>query len=92
MKELTRKDALLKLIMDLGGEGTRPEINERIPEYWTLREDDKEIEPIPQKPYYWHRADSYRQQLKDRYGFLNLINGIWKVTPEGKEYLVKQGL
>lgn len=92
MEELSRNDTLLKLIMDLGGEGTRQEINELIPQYWNLREDDKAIEPIPRKPYYWHRADACRQALKDRHGFLDLVGNIWKVTEKGIEYLKKKGL
>jgi len=91
---LTRKDALLKLIMELGGEGTRQEINEKIKpsQCWELREDDEKIEDSTQKPYYWHRADGVRQGLKDKDGFLTLDENIWKITQEGIEYLKKEGL
>ena len=91
MKNLSRKDAMLKLIMDLGGEGTRQEISKKIHEYWELTDEDKTIEPIPQKPYYWHRGDSCRQVLKDKDGFLDFAGGVWKITPKGIDYLKQQG-
>jgi len=92
VKKLSRKDAVLKLIIDLGGEGTRKEINEKIPDYWDLRDDDEAIEEISQKPYYWHRADSMRNVLKDTYKYLSLADNIWKITQEGMEYLKENGL
>jgi hypothetical protein len=91
MENISRQDKLLQLIMDLGGEGDRQTINPKIPDYWDLREDDKEIELPQKRPYYWHRADSQCQGLKLK-GFLELAGGIWKVTSEGKIYLIKKGL
>ncbi len=34
MKITSRKDALLKLFIDIGGAGDRELINSKIPEYW----------------------------------------------------------
>ena len=92
VKKISRKDAVLKLIIDLGGEGTRQEINEKIPDYWDLRNDDKAIEEFTQKPFYWHRADGARQSLKDNDNFLDSAGGIWKITQKGIEYLVEEGI
>ena len=36
----SRKDSLLRLFSDIGGEGTRSQINERIPDYWELRPEE----------------------------------------------------
>ncbi len=92
-KKETRKDALLRLIWELGGEAVREKINQEIPKYWELSEKDREIEPGVSKPRYWHTSASICQALKDRDGYLeNPSRGIWRITEKGKEYLPSKGL
>jgi hypothetical protein len=84
----SRKDSLLRLFSDMGGEGTRSQINERIPDYWELRPEELEIEAGTAKPLYWHRVASACQPLKDRYGYLeNPKRGTWRLTDKGRAYL-----
>ena len=84
----TRKDSLLRLFSDIGGEGTRGEINERVPDYWELRPEEWEIKKGTKKPLYCHHVASACQGLKDRYGYLeNPKRGIWRLTDKGKAYL-----
>ena len=88
-----RKDSLLRLFSDIGGEGTRREINERIPDYWELRPEELEIENGTQKPLYWHHVVSACQGLKDRYGYLeNPKRGTWRLTDKGRAFLVSKGM
>lgn len=85
---MTKKDALLKCIFDMGGQGTREQINSKIHEYWTLDSTDLEIEKGVGKPLFWHRVASSCQALKDKNGYLdNPKRGIWKITEEGYNYL-----
>jgi len=92
VKKETRKDSLLILIFDLGGEGPRAQINEKIREYWELREEELKIEEGTRKPLYWHHVASICQSLKDKYGYLeNPKRGVWKITEAGKKYLSSTG-
>jgi len=93
VKRETRKYSLLRLIFDLGGETTREKINEHLPKYWELSQNEKEIEKGVGKPLFWHRSASVCQSLKDRDGYLeNPSRGIWKITDKGKEYLSSRGI
>ena len=92
VRKETRKDSLLRLISDIGGEGTREQINAKVPEYWELADEDLEIEEGVGKPRYWHRVASVCQTLKDRNYYLeNPERGVWKITEEGKKYLYSIG-
>lgn len=87
-KKETRKDSLLRLISDIGGEGTRKQINAKVPGYWELSGKELEIEEGVGKPLYWHHVASVCQSLKDRDHYLeNPIHGVWKITEAGKKYL-----
>jgi len=44
VRKETRKDSLLRLISDIGGEGTREQINAKVPKYWELSNEELEIE------------------------------------------------
>jgi hypothetical protein len=84
----SRKDSLLRLISDVGGEGTIPQINEKVPEYWELHEQELEIERGTTRPLYWHHVASVCQSLKDRDGYLeNPKRGVWKITQAGTNHL-----
>ncbi|MFC1712717.1 winged helix-turn-helix domain-containing protein [Candidatus Poribacteria bacterium] len=84
----SRKDSLLRLFSDIGGEGSRSQINERIPDYWELRPEELAIEEGTKKPLYWHHVASACQPLKDRYGYLeNPKRGTWRLTDKGRAYL-----
>ena len=88
VKKETRKDSILRLIFDIGGEGTREQINAKVPKYWELAKEELEIERGTTKPLYWHRVASVCQALKDRDHYLeNPKRGVWKITEKGKEYL-----
>lgn len=90
---VTRKASVLKLIYDIGGEGTREQINVRIPGYWELSNDELEIEEGTLKPLYWHHVASICQSLKDRDQYLeNPKRGVWKITEAGREELSHLGL
>jgi len=90
-KEL-RKDGLLKLIYDMGGEGTRAKINEKISVYWELRDEELEIEKGTNKPLYWHHVSGVCQSLKDKDDYLeNPRRGVWKINEAGKKYLHSKG-
>lgn len=92
IKREKRKDSLLRLIYDIGGEGTRKQINEKVPEYWELRKEELEIEKGTRKPVYWHHVASVCQSLKDRYGYLeNPKRGMWRITEAGKKYISSIG-
>ncbi len=92
MRKETRKDSLLKLIFDIGGEGTRTQINDKVPEYWELSVEERKIEQGTNKPLYWHRVASTCQSLKDRDGYLeNPKRGVWRITEIGKRYLLSEG-
>lgn len=87
-KSFNRSDALLKLMIDIGGHGNRETINSKIPEYWQLNDSDLEIEPGVGKPRYWHRVASISQQLMKNKGFLEIISrGVWGITEEGKKHI-----
>lgn len=91
MKFKSRKEALLKLFIDIGGEGDRELINSKVPDYWDIEDKEFEIEFGVGKPLYWHRAASTSQQLKDKDGFLeNPERGVWKITEVGKNYIIKK--
>ncbi|MDP3296529.1 MAG: winged helix-turn-helix domain-containing protein [Thermodesulfovibrionia bacterium] len=91
MKIKSRKDALLKLFIDIGGEGDRELINSKVPEYWELKAKEYEIEKGVGKPLYWHRIASSSQQLKDKDGYLeNPERGVWKITDAGKNYIIQK--
>lgn len=91
MKYKTRKDALLKLFIDIGGEGDRELINSKVLDYWDIEDKEKEIEPGVGKPVYWHRVASTSQQLKDKDQFLeNPERGVWKITDAGKKYIIQK--
>lgn len=91
-KKETRKDSLLRLISDIGGEGTRQQINAEVPEYWELSDKDLEIEEGVGKPRYWHRVASVCTSLKDRDRYLeNPRRGVWKITEAGKKHLSSMG-
>jgi len=91
MKYKSRKDALLALFIDIGGEGGRELINSKIPEYWDIKEKEMEIETGVGKPLYWHRVASTSQQLKDKNGFLeNPERGVWKITETGRQYIIQK--
>ncbi len=84
----TRKDSLLRLFYDIGGAGTRSQINERVPDYWELRPKEREIEKGTRKPKYWHHVASTCQALKDKDGYLeNPKRGTWRITEKGRNYL-----
>jgi len=88
VKKETRKDSLLRLISGIGGEGTREQINAKVPVYWELSNEEMEIERGTTKPLYWHRVASVCQALKDRDHYLeNPKWGVWKITKKGREYL-----
>jgi len=92
VREETRKNSLLKLIYDIGGEGTREQINAKVPEYWELSKEELEIEKGVGKPLYWHRVASACQSLKDRDSYLeNPRLGVWKITDTGKKHLSSIG-
>ncbi len=87
-KKLTRKDALLRLISDIGGEGTRTEINAKIPRYWKLSDKEREIKKGTGKPLYWHHVASICQALKDRNYYLeNPSRSVWRITKAGENHL-----
>ncbi|PJB21941.1 MAG: hypothetical protein CO114_02710 [Euryarchaeota archaeon CG_4_9_14_3_um_filter_38_12] len=91
-KRETRKDSLLRLISDLGGEATREQVNANLSKYWELSKEEKEIEEGVGKPLFWHHSASVCQALKDRDGYLeNPKRGIWKITEAGKKYLSSMG-
>lgn len=84
----SRKDSLLRLFFDIGGEGTRSQINERIPDYWELRPEEWKTEKGTARPLYWHHVASACQGLKDRYGYIeNPERGTWRLTDKGRNYL-----
>jgi hypothetical protein len=88
VRKETRKDSLLRLISDIGGEATREQINTKVPKYWELSNEELEIEKGVGKPLYWHRVAGVCQSLKDRDGYLeNPRRGVWKVTEAGKKHL-----
>lgn len=88
----TRKNSLLKLFYDIGGKGTRTEINEHVPKYWILKDEELEIEKGTKKPLYWHRVASCCQALKDQDGFLeNPQWGVWCITEAGIQHLQTLG-
>lgn len=92
VRKETRKDSLLRLISDLGSQGTREQINEKVPEYWELSDEELEIEEGVGKPLYWHHVASVCQSLKDRDGYLeNPKRGVWKITEVGKKHLSSIG-
>lgn len=91
MKIKSRKDALLKLFIDIGREGDREFINSKVPEYWELSTEEMEIEKGGTKPLYWHRVAGSCQNLKDKDGFLeNPERGVWKITDAGISYIAKK--
>lgn len=98
MKKITKKNIVLKLIFDLGGEASREQFNPKYPEYCEnfeikLREEAFEIEEGVGKPYFWHNTASICQQLKDRDGYLEITErGIWKITEKGFDYLKSREL
>jgi hypothetical protein len=84
----SRKDSLLRLFSDIGGEGTRSQINERIPDYWELRPEEWKIKKGTAKPLYWHHVASACQGLKGKYEYLeNPKRGTWRLTDKGRTYL-----
>ncbi len=86
-KNKSRKDALLKLFIDIGGDGNRELINSKVPEYWDLKEEEHKIEQRSGKPKYWHNVAGISQNLKDKDGYLeNPERGVWKITDTGKNY------
>lgn len=88
----SRKNSLLRLIADLGGESTREQINEKIGDYWELRKEELEIEEGVGKPLYWHHVASVCQSLKDKDDYVeNPKRGVWKITVKGKDYLSSFG-
>lgn len=92
VRKETRKAGLLKLISDIGGEGTREQINAKVPKYWELSNKELEIEEGVGKPLYWHHVAGVCQALKDRNHYLeNSKRGVWKITEAGKNYLSSMG-
>ena len=92
VKKETRKDSILRLISDIGGEGTREQINAKFSEYWELSDEELEIEEGVGKPLYWHRVAGVCQSLKDRDHYLeNPKRGVWKITEAGKKHLSSMG-
>jgi len=92
VRKETRKDSLLRLISDIGGEGTREQINAKVPEYWELADEELKIEKGGRKPLYWHHVASVCQPLKDRDHYLeNPKRGVWKISEAGKKYLSSIG-
>ena len=92
VKREKRKDSLLRLISDIGGEGTRKQINEKVLEYWELRNEELEIEEGTRKPIYWHHVASVCQSLKDRDCYLeNPRRGVWRITNAGEKHLSSLG-
>lgn len=81
----TRKDALLRLINDLGGEGKHRDFCTRIRDYWELNEEENENENK-----LFHHVASIEQALKTS-GFVKLQNRVWKITEEGKKHLSSMG-
>lgn len=82
VKGETRKDSLLRLINDMGGEGRHRDFCNRIRNYWELKEDE---EGNDEKKLFHHVA-SMEQALK-RDKFVELKGGTWKMTEAGKEHL-----
>lgn len=92
VRKETRKDSLLRLISDIGGEGTREQINANVKKYWELSDKELEIEEGVGKPLYWHHVASVCQSLKDRDGYLeNPRRGVWKITEAGRKHLSSMG-
>jgi hypothetical protein len=92
IKKEIRKDSLLRLISDIGGEGTREQINAKVPEYWELADEELKIEEGVRKPLYWHHVASVCQSLKDRDHYLeNPKRGVWKISEVGKKHLSSMG-
>ena len=77
----TRKDSLLRLINNIGGEGRHRDFCEKIRDYWELNEEEKRNEKK-----LFHHVASIEQALKTS-EFVILGGGIWKITREGKKYL-----
>lgn len=93
LRKVSRKASLLKLIYDIGGEGTREQINAKISEYWELSDEELEIEEGVGKPIYWHHVSSVCQALKDKDHYLeNPRRGVWKITKAGRRELSRLGL
>jgi len=76
----TRKDSLLRLINDIGGEGEHRDFCSKVRHYWELNEEEKENEKK-----LFHHVASTEQALKTS-GFVKLQGGIWKITEEGKKH------
>ena len=81
----TRKNSLLKLINDLGGEGQHSDFCEKIRDYWELTEEEKRNEKK-----LFHHVASIEQALKTS-ELLELKGGIWRITEKGKEHLSSMG-
>lgn len=84
----TRKDNLLKLINDIGGEGKHGDFCGKIRDYWDITEEEKKNEQKLR-----HHVASIEQALKES-GFVDHEggkNGIWKITEAGKKYLSSMG-
>ena len=94
MDNLSRKDALLKLIMDLGGEGTRQEINKKIEigDYWELTEDDLVIKEKSKQPTFWHTSASICSgwASNNKYLLNDKDERLWRLTEKGENYLLKK--
>lgn len=86
VKGKTRKDSLLRLINDLGGEGRHRDFCEKIRDYWEVTEEEKKNEKK-----LFHHVASIEQALKTT-GVVKLESGIWRITEEGKKYLSSMGL
>lgn len=76
-----RKDSLLRLISDMGGEGKHRDFCSRIRNYWDLTEEEKDNEGK-----LFHHVASIEQALKTA-KFVELKGGIWKITEAGKKHL-----
>ena len=83
----TRKDSLLRLIDDIGGEGRHRDFCEKICDYWVLTEEEKR-----NGKKLFHHVASIEQALKVSEFVKLLDGGIWKITEEGKEHLSSMGI
>ena len=90
MKYLNRQEALLYLLIDIGGEGELELICSKIPNYWNLKDSDLEIEKKTGKPKFWKITKIAASRLKS----LELMEfpkkGYWKITESGKKYINKE--
>jgi len=81
VKGETRKDSLLRLINDMGGEGRHRDFCNRIRNYWKITEEEDNNEKK-----LFHHVASIEQALKSE-KFLELKGGIWKISEAGKKHL-----